>query len=143
MRILIIDDSSAMRRILAGALKGLGYETVEQAGSGQEALERMSSTPFDVVFTDWIMPEMDGIELIRTVRATEAMVKKLAEGPTSAAAPTLPKPAEVHTRAAEERLRLVLGTRVRIVRQGTRGRIEIDFGSEDELIRIYEQLIER
>ena len=49
-------------------------------------------------------------------------------------------PADVHTRAAEDRLRLALGTRVRIVRQGTRGRIEIDFGSEDELIRIYEQL---
>jgi hypothetical protein len=47
---------------------------------------------------------------------------------------------DVHTRAAEDRLRLALGTRVRIVRQGTRGRIEIDFGSEDELIRIYDQL---
>ena len=51
-----------------------------------------------------------------------------------------PKPADVHTRAAEDRLKLLLGTRVRIVRQGTRGRIEIDFVSEDELIRIYEQL---
>jgi hypothetical protein len=50
---------------------------------------------------------------------------------------------DVHTRAAEERLRLVLGTRVRIVRHGPRGRIEIDFGSEDELIRLYEQLTER
>ena len=50
---------------------------------------------------------------------------------------------DVHTRAAEERLRLVLGTRVRIVRQGERGRIEIDFGSEDELIRLFEQLTER
>ena len=40
----------------------------------------------------------------------------------------------------EERLKILLGTRVRIVRQGTRGRIEIDFNSEDELIRIYEQL---
>ena len=51
-----------------------------------------------------------------------------------------PAPADVHTRAAEERLRLLLGTRVRIVRTGRGGRIEIDFGSEDELIRIYEQL---
>ena len=50
------------------------------------------------------------------------------------------KPVDVHTRAAEERLRLALGTRVRIVRRGTRGRLEIDFTSEDELIRIYEQL---
>ena len=59
------------------------------------------------------------------------------------AAPPSPKPVDVHTRAAEERLRLALGTRVRIVRKGTRGRIEIDFGSEEELIRIYEQLTER
>ncbi len=51
-----------------------------------------------------------------------------------------PSRSDVHTRAAEERLRLTLGTRVRIVRHGTRGRIEIDFVSEDELIRIYEQL---
>jgi ParB family chromosome partitioning protein len=74
-----------------------------------------------------------------SVRETEALVKKTDEQPASAKA----APVDVHTRAAEDRLRLVLGTRVRIVRRGTRGRIEIDFGSEDELIRIYEQLTER
>ena len=61
----------------------------------------------------------------------------------AAASRAAPKPVDVHTRAAEDRLQLALGTRVRIVRQGARGRIEIDFGSEDELIRIYEQLTER
>ena len=77
-----------------------------------------------------------------SVRETEALVKKITDAapPT---APAAPKPVDVHTRAAEERLRLALGTRVRIVRQGTRGRIEIDFGSEEELIRIYDQLIEK
>ena len=49
----------------------------------------------------------------------------------------------MHTRAAEERLRFALGTRVRIVRKGKGGRIEIDFGDEDELQRLYEQLTER
>ena len=74
-----------------------------------------------------------------SVRETETLVKR-----TSApVAPAKPPAADVHTRAAEDRLRLVLGARVRIVRRGTRGRIEIDFGSEDELIRIYEQLTER
>jgi ParB family chromosome partitioning protein len=78
-----------------------------------------------------------------SVRETEALVKKgAARGPSPAAAPAPPQ-VDVHTRAAEERLRLTLGTRVRIVRRGTRGRIEIDFGSEEELIRIYEQLTER
>ena len=77
-----------------------------------------------------------------SVRETESLVKRLAEsGRTPAADP--PKPVDVHARAAEERLRLALGTRVRIVRHGTRGRIEIDFGSEDELIRLYEQLTAR
>jgi ParB family transcriptional regulator, chromosome partitioning protein len=78
-----------------------------------------------------------------SVRETEAMVKKLVEGAAPARAAAAPTPIDVHTRAAEDRLKLLLGTKVRIVRQGTRGRIEIDFVSEDELIRIYEQLTER
>ena len=78
-----------------------------------------------------------------SVRETEALVKKIAEGGRVAPQPAPPKPADVHTRDAEERLKLLLGTRVRIVRQGPRGRIEIDFSSEDELIRIFEQLTEK
>jgi len=78
------------------------------------------------------------------VRETESLVKKIAEE----RAPLAPDasgaaPIDVHTRAAEDRLRLLLGTRVRIVRKGPKGRIEIDFGSEDELIRLYEQLTAR
>ncbi len=80
-----------------------------------------------------------------SVRETESLVKKIVEGGAGAPPPEPAPltPVDVHTRAAEERLRLVLGTRVRIVRRGSRGRIEIDFGSENELIRIYEQLTER
>jgi ParB family chromosome partitioning protein len=78
-----------------------------------------------------------------SVRETESMVKHVgnADGPPAEPAP--PKRVDVHTRAAEERLRLALGTRVRIVRHGTRGRIEIDFVSEEELIRIYDQITDR
>jgi ParB family transcriptional regulator, chromosome partitioning protein len=76
-----------------------------------------------------------------SVRETESIVRKIIEGsPEPKGVP--PKPVDVHTRAAEDRLKLLLGTRVRIVRRGSRGRIEIDFASEDELIRIYEQLTE-
>ena len=73
-----------------------------------------------------------------SVRETEALVKKLASPP----APRGPKAAtvDVHTQAAQDRLRVVLGTRVRIVRKGRKGRIEIDFGSEDELQRLFERL---
>ena len=78
-----------------------------------------------------------------SVRQAEALVRRLnAEaGPaTSGGEPAVP---DVHTKAAEEKLRFALGTRVRIVRRGERGRIEIDFGSEAELIRLYEHLTAR
>jgi ParB family chromosome partitioning protein len=71
-----------------------------------------------------------------SVRETEALVKK-------AVTPEAPKPekaADVHTRAAEDKLRLALGTRVRINRKGKGGRIEVEFANEDELQRIYERL---
>ena len=85
------------------------------------------------------MPGEGGVREI-TVRWRERL---LFEGGAPGREATGPKPVDVHTRAAEDRLKLVLGTRVRIVRQGARGRIEIDFTSEDELIRIYDQLTER
>ena len=78
-----------------------------------------------------------------SVRETESLVKTIVERGAPGREPAEPKPADVHTRAAEDRLKLLLGTRVRIVRQGTRGRIEIDFVSEEELIRIYDQIAER
>jgi len=72
-----------------------------------------------------------------SVRDTEALVKK-------AASPAVEKPEkkpDVHTRAAEDKLRLALGPRVRIARRGKGGRIEIEFVNEDELHRIYERLV--
>ena len=73
-----------------------------------------------------------------SVREAEALVRREANPPL----PPPPRRVEPNTRAAEERLRLALGTRVRIVRKGTGGRIEIDFGSEEELHRVYELLLE-
>src|SRR3954467_3199126 len=79
-----------------------------------------------------------------SVRETESLVKKLVEGGKPAREAIAPAATtDVHTRAAEDRLKLLLGTRVRIVRQGTRGRIEIDFVSEEELIRVYDLIAER
>jgi len=71
-----------------------------------------------------------------SVRETESMVKKSVEP----AKPREEPQKDVHTRAAEEKLRFALGTRVRIVRKGKAGRIEVDFTSEDELHRLYEHL---
>ena len=73
-----------------------------------------------------------------SVRETETLVKRI-ESPKRATATAGPE-GDVHTRAAEERLRLSLGTRVRIVRRGKSGRIEINFTSEEELQRLYEAL---
>jgi ParB family transcriptional regulator, chromosome partitioning protein len=78
-----------------------------------------------------------------SVRETESLVKKIVERGAPPREAAAPPPVDIHTRAAEDRLKLLLGTRVRIVRQGTRGRIEIDFVSEEELIRIYDQLTDR
>src|SRR6266545_2922520 len=71
-----------------------------------------------------------------SVRETEALVKKA----TQPAASKNPVQKDVHTRAAEEKLRFVLGTRVRIDRKRKGGKIEIDFESEDELQRLFERL---
>ena len=73
-----------------------------------------------------------------SVRETEAMVKRAGQA-LPASRPPQPV-SDVHTRAAEEKLRMALGTRVRINRKGKGGKIEIDFGSEDELQRLYEHL---
>jgi len=75
-----------------------------------------------------------------SVRDTEALVRRIGRGPAPVQAAA---PADVHTRHAEDRLKLSLGTRVRIVRKGAGGRIEIEFVSEDELQRLYEYLTER
>jgi ParB family chromosome partitioning protein len=74
-----------------------------------------------------------------SVRETETLVKRTVAPPTD----KQDEQKDVHTRAAEERLRFALGTRVRIVRRGNGGRLEIDFGDENELHRIYEQLTEK
>jgi ParB family chromosome partitioning protein len=79
------------------------------------------------------------VERSLSVRETETLVRRTIDPPR-------PKPEvvkDVHTRAAEEKLRFALGTRVRIQRRGKGGRIEIDFGDENELQRLYEQLTER
>ena len=77
-----------------------------------------------------------------SVRETEAFVKKLATPAAEPASRAEPPKPDVHTRAAEDRMRFSLGTKVRIARRGAGGTIEIDFNSEAELNRIYERITE-
>ena len=78
-----------------------------------------------------------------SVRDTEALVRRLATPTPARARTSEPDRNDVHTRAAEDRLRFVLGTKVRILRRGAGGTIEIEFGSEAELNRIYDHLTSR
>jgi two-component system chemotaxis response regulator CheY len=69
MRVLVIDDSRAMRSILRLAVKSLEFEAVE-ASNGQEGLDRLADKgPFELVLVDWNMPVMNGLEFVTAVRA--------------------------------------------------------------------------
>lgn len=69
MKILIVDDMSTMRRILKNALRQLGYNNIEEAEDGQVAFAKLGQWPVDLVVSDWNMPNMDGLELLKAVRA--------------------------------------------------------------------------
>lgn len=69
-RILLVDDEPTQRLIMARLLKRAGYE-VETAGNGREALARLETGDFQLMITDWEMPEMDGIALCSAVRALQ------------------------------------------------------------------------
>ena len=75
-----------------------------------------------------------------SVRETESMVRKETAGPAAHKAPAEAPKVDVHTRAAEDRMKFVLGTRVHIARKGTGGTIQIEFKNEDELNRLYDRL---
>jgi len=66
MKILVVDDSATMRRIIVNHLKMAGYEDVAEAANGVEALSRMSGV--GLLLTDWNMPVMDGLSLVKEVR---------------------------------------------------------------------------
>ncbi|TAN60054.1 response regulator [bacterium] len=68
MKILVVDDFSTMRRIIKNILREIGYHNVEEAEDGAKALEKLKLTPFDFVVTDWNMPNMPGIELLKEIR---------------------------------------------------------------------------
>jgi two-component system chemotaxis response regulator CheY len=75
LRILIVDDFSTMRRIVKNLLNDLGYTNTAEAEDGQSALNLLRSQPFDFVVTDWNMPGMTGIELLKAIRADAKLAK--------------------------------------------------------------------
>lgn len=70
LKLLVVDDSSTMRRIIKNTLQRLGFQDVLEAEHGVEAWQIMERTPdINVLITDWNMPEMNGLDLVRKVRA--------------------------------------------------------------------------
>lgn len=73
MKILVVDDMSTMRRIVKNILKQLGFSNMEEAENGQEALQKLRTEPYGFVVSDWNMPVMPGIEMLRAIRADEKL----------------------------------------------------------------------
>jgi len=73
INILIVDDFSAMRQIIRNLLHELGFDNTSEADNGQTALPMLKAGNFDFLVTDWSMPDMDGLTLLKTVRADEQL----------------------------------------------------------------------
>lgn len=69
MKILVVDDFSTMRRIIRNLLRDLGFNNAEEADDGSTALPMLKTGRFDFLVTDWNMPIMEGIDLVRAIRA--------------------------------------------------------------------------
>ncbi|MCX6831529.1 MAG: response regulator [candidate division Zixibacteria bacterium] len=71
MKILAVDDSPTMRRIIVNTLKRAGYDDVTEASDGKDALAKMKVEQFNFVITDWNMPEMDGLTFVSQIRSLD------------------------------------------------------------------------
>lgn len=72
-RILVVDDFEPMRKITADHLKKMGAQNIQMAANGAEALKLLQSQPFDIVISDWNMPVMTGLELLKSIRASDKL----------------------------------------------------------------------
>ena len=75
MKILVVDDMSTMRRIVKNILKQLGFANMEEAENGQEALQKLRADTFGFVVSDWNMPNMTGLDLLKQVRTVDNDVR--------------------------------------------------------------------
>lgn len=73
MRILVVDDFSTMRRIIKNLLRELGFQNIQEADDGNTAWPMLQAGNFDFLVTDWNMPGMAGIDLLKAVRADERL----------------------------------------------------------------------
>ena len=74
-KFLVVDDFSTMRRIVRNLLKELGYSNVDEAEDGAMALSKLKNEQFDFVISDWNMPVMNGLDMLKSIRADAALAK--------------------------------------------------------------------
>ncbi len=122
MKILVVDDFPTMRRIIRNLLKDLGFENVDEAEDGVQGLEKLRNSTFELVVSDWNMPNMDGLEMLKGIR----------EDPTLAKIPVLMVTAE----AKKENI-------IAAAQAGANGYVVKPFTAatlEEKLNKIFEQL---
>lgn len=73
MKVLVVDDFATMRRILRGVLKEIGFTKIVEADDGSTALAVLKKDKVDLIVSDWNMPEVTGLELLKAVRGDEVM----------------------------------------------------------------------
>jgi two-component system chemotaxis response regulator CheY len=73
MKVLVVDDFSTMRRIVKNLLRDLGFTNIQEADDGSTALPMLQNGNFDFVVTDWNMPGMQGIDLLKAIRADSSL----------------------------------------------------------------------
>jgi len=75
MKILVVDDFPTMRRIVRNLLKDLGFENVDEAEDGLVGLEKLRNGNYQLVVSDWNMPNLDGLSMLQKIRADPALGK--------------------------------------------------------------------
>lgn len=73
MKILVVDDFSTMRRIIRSVLKQIGYSDVHEAEDGSQAFTKLKADRFDFVVSDWNMPNMSGLDLLKAIRTDDGL----------------------------------------------------------------------
>ncbi|MCS2610267.1 chemotaxis response regulator CheY [Halomonas dongshanensis] len=73
MSFLVVDDFPTMRRIVRSLLKELGFTNVDEAEDGQDALNKLRAGSFEFVVSDWNMPNLDGLEMLKEIRQDDAL----------------------------------------------------------------------
>ncbi len=77
IHILIADDDERVREVIDDVLRTIGFSTIRQVKNGKQALEQLASKKYDILFCDWHMEPLTGIELVRTIRADASSINRL------------------------------------------------------------------